>query len=383
MGNIYIVSAKRTPQGAFLGSLVKHSAVDLAMVAGRAALEKVDADKIDQVIVGNVLSAGLGMNIARQIGVGLGVPIDRIAYSVNMMCASGMQAIILAVQTIRAGDAETILCGGTESMSRAPFVLDRARSGYKLGDGKLIDVILKDGLTDSFSNTHMGLTAETLAEEFGISRTRQDEFAAQSQQKYGKAFEANAFADEIVVMEELDHDEHPRAGTTVETLAKLKAVFKRDGTVTAGNASGINDGASMLVVCSEKAMQENGWFPLAVISGCASVGCEPARMGLGPVHATEKLCEKYGMDVNDFDAIELNEAFASQSIACIEKLGLDVSKVNPNGGAIALGHPIGASGARIVTHLANRIARGEITNGLATLCVGGGMGSAMAIEAVS
>ena len=383
MEKIYIVSAKRTPQGAFLGSLAKRSAVDLAMVAGRAALEKVDVDKIDQVIIGNVLSAGLGMNIARQIGVGLGVPIDRIAYSVNMMCASGMQAISLAVQAIRAGDAETILCGGTESMSRAPFLLDRARGGYKLGDGKLIDVVLKDGLTDSFSNTHMGLTAEMLAEEFKISRTRQDEFAAQSQQKYTKAYEASAFVDEIVVMAELDHDEHPRAGTTAQKLSKLNAVFKCDGTVTAGNASGMNDGASMLVVCSEKALKQNGWSPLAVISGCASVGCEPDRMGLGPVHATEKLCKKYGMNVTDFDAIELNEAFASQTIACIEKLGLDISKVNPNGGAIALGHPIGASGARIVTHLANRIARGEINNGLATLCVGGGMGSAVAVESVS
>jgi acetyl-CoA C-acetyltransferase len=382
MNRIVIVAAKRTPQGRFLGSLAKLSATDLGVTAGRAVLQQVNPEDIDQVIIGNVLSAGNGMNIARQIGVGLGIPIDRYAYSVNMMCASGMQAIALACQAITANEADVVLCGGTESMSQAPYLLDRARGGYKLGDGKLIDIILRDGLVDTFSGDHMGLSAEVLAEEFKISRKEQDEFAASSQQKFGRAQAAEKYHDEIVPMDELGHDEHPRPETTTEKLATLKPAFNRDGTVTAGNASGINDGATMLVVCKESVAKEKGLTPLATISSWCATGCEPSHMGLGPVHATQKLCKKTGLTVDAFDTVELNEAFASQTLACMKQLNLKPDRVNPDGGAIALGHPIGASGARIVAHLAHRVARGETQKGLATLCVGGGMGSAMVVEQV-
>ncbi|OQY17113.1 MAG: acetyl-CoA acetyltransferase [Desulfobacteraceae bacterium 4572_35.1] len=377
MGKIFIVNAKRTPQGRFLGELKKHSALDLALKAGEAALEGIDRKKIDQVIIGNVIMAGLGMNLARQVLVKLNIPIDKPAFTVNMMCASGMQAIILAAQSIITGDAEVVLCGGTESMSNAPYLLERARGGYKLGNGVLVDTLLRDGLVDSFDNEHMGLTAERIAEKYNISRQEQDKFAFDSQQKYAKAIEKDAFKDELVELKELDKDEHPRPDTTLERLASLSPAFKNDGTVTAGNASGINDGAAMLIVCSEKAAHSNGWRPIAEISGWASAGCDPKEMGLGPIYATRKLCSKYNLNVNDFDAIELNEAFAAQSLACIKELELNPDIINQEGGAIALGHPIGASGARIVAHLAHKISRGEIKNGLATLCVGGGMGSAI------
>jgi len=377
MSRIFIVNTKRTPQGRFLGEFKKYSALDLALKAGEAALEGVGSEKIDQVIIGNVIMAGLGMNLARQVSVKLNIPIDKPAFTVNMMCASGMQAIILAAQSIISGDTEVVLCGGTESMSNAPYLLERAREGYKLGDGVLVDTLLKDGLVDSFDNKHMGLTAERVAEKYEISREQQDKFAFESQQKYIKALGRNAFKNEIVQLEELDKDEHPRPDTTLEKLASLSPAFKKDGTVTAGNASGINDGAAMLVVCSEKATKSNGWQPMAEISGWACAGCDPKEMGLGPIYATRKLCEKCDLDVSEFDAIELNEAFAAQSLACIEELKLNSDIVNQEGGAIALGHPIGASGARITAHLAHKINRNEANKGLATLCVGGGMGTAI------
>jgi acetyl-CoA C-acetyltransferase len=289
-----------------------------------------------------------------------------------MMCASGMQAVILATQAIESGAARMVLCGGTESMSNAPYLLERARGGYKLGDGVLVDSILRDGLEDAFDHRHMGLTAERLAESHGISRVEQDEFAARSQQRHAAAQAAGRFTDELVPMPELAEDEPPRPETTAAALAKLKTAFQADGTVTAGNASGINDGAAMLVVCEEARGRELGLEPLMVITACATVGCAPALMGLGPVHATRKL----GLDVAAYDLIELNEAFAAQSLACIRELGLDDSLVNPDGGAIALGHPIGASGARLLVHLAHRKPR----RGLATLCVGGGMGAAVVLE---
>jgi acetyl-CoA C-acetyltransferase len=372
MKPIWIVSAKRTPQGRLLGALAKRSAVELAVAAGKATLSGIDPTLIDSVIVGNVLGAGLGMNVARQVGIGVGLPVSTPAFTVNMMCASGMQAVMLAVQSIQSGAARIVLCGGTESMSNAPYLLERARSGYKFGNGVLIDSVLRDGLTDVFSNEHMGLTAERLAGMYKISREAQDVFSAQSQQRYAAAHAAGHFRDEIVPVDKLEHDEPPRPDTTAATLSTLKPVFTANGTVTAGNASGINDGAAMLLVCDEERGRECGLKPLMIITASASVGCEPSLMGLGPVHATRKISR----DVSEFDMIELNEAFAAQSLACIKELKLDEAKVNPDGGAIALGHPIGASGARLLVHLAHR----QPKRGLATLCVGGGMGCAVVVE---
>jgi len=380
MKKICIVAAKRTPQGRFLGGLAKKSSVELGILAGRAVLHQVKPDQIDQVIVGNVLAAGQGMNIARQIGIGLGIPIDRTAYTVNMMCASGMQSVILAAQTILAGQAHVILCGGTESMSKAPYLLDRARSGYKLGDGTLIDSLLRDGLVDSFDGEHMGMMTERIAEDCGISRNEQDAFAVESQKKYSRAYDSGIYKNEVVAVNEVAQDEHPRPDTTVEQLSALRPAFKKDGTITAGNSSGINDGAAMLVICDETTANANGWKPLAMLQGWAAVGCEPKCMGLGPVHAVSRLCQAQHLKITEFDTIELNEAFAAQAIACIRQLGLDDSRVNPDGGAIALGHPIGTSGARIITHLVNRISLGLTKKGLATLCVGGGMGVAIAVS---
>jgi len=380
MNRLFIVAAKRTPQGRLLGALAKWSAVDLAKEAGREMLKTINPRDIDQVIIGNVISAGQGMNIARQVGMGLGIPVERPAYTVNMMCASGMQAVILAGQTILAGEANAILCGGAESMSKAPYLLDRARGGYKLGDGVLMDSILRDGLTDAFSGKHMGITVEALAEKYEISRVAQDTFALQSQQKYANAQSRKVFHDEIVPVDNLAQDEHPRPDVTMEKLSTMKPVFKPNGTITTGNASGINDGAAMLVVCSETMMVQKGWMPLARIAGWSAVGCDPDQMGMGPVYATRALCQRLGLTVADFDVIELNEAFAAQTLACIKELNIKPDQVNPNGGAIALGHPIGASGARLLVHLAHRIARREIGKALATLCVGGGMGAAVMLE---
>jgi acetyl-CoA C-acetyltransferase len=369
---IWIVAAKRTPQGRFLGALSKHSAVELGIAATKAVLAGLEPNTIDSVVIGNVLSAGLGMNVARQIAVGAGLPVSTPAFSVNMMCASGMQAVILATQAIRSGSARVVLCGGTESMSNAPHLLNRTRSGYKLGDGVLIDSLLRDGLTDAFSDEHMGQTAERLAELYQIKREAQDRFAAHSQQRYAVAQAAGYFRDEIVMVGKLSEDEHPRPETTPATLATLKPAFGERGTVTAGNSSGINDGAAMLVICEEDRGRELGLTPLVMITNSAAVGCEPSLMGLGPVHATRRVSR----DPSEFDLIELNEAFAAQSLACMEELELDETKVNVDGGAIALGHPIGASGARLLVHLAHRKPR----RGLATLCVGGGMGCAMVVE---
>jgi len=372
MKPVWIVSAKRTPQGRFLGGLDKFSAVDLGVAAAKAALSGMDAEWIDAVMVGNVIGAGLGMNIARQVGIHAGLPVTTPAFTMNMMCASGMQAVILASQAIQCGSARMVLCGGTESMSNAPYLLARARAGYKLGDGVLVDSVLRDGLVDTFNHEHMGLTAERVAGSYNISREAQDRFAVSSQQHYAAANAAGRFRNEIVPVGKLEQDEHPRPDTTVETLAALRPAFNPNGTVTPGNASGLNDGAAMLVVCDEERGRECGLNPLMVITASATVGCEPSLMGLGPVHATRQVCR----DVNEFDMIELNEAFAAQSLACIQELKLDEAKVNPDGGAIAMGHPIGASGARLLVHLAHRKPR----RGLATLCVGGGMGAAVVVQ---
>ncbi len=375
-----IVAAKRTPQGRFLGELSRRTALDLAVAAGQAALQDIGPDRIDQTIVGNVLGAGLGMNVARQIGLALGVPIDRPAFTVNMMCASGLQAVVLASQAIATGQAEVVLCGGTESMSNTPYLLQRARSGYRMGDGALIDGLLRDGLVDTPSGQHMALSAERLAQHYGIDRAAQDAFALRSQQNTRRAYAEGRYQDELVPVDKLERDEHPRPDTTLEQLAALRPAFQADGTVTAGNASGINDGAAMLVVCAEPVAIRSGWSILATIGPYAAVGCDPQWMGLGPVHATRRLCERSQIQLSDFDTIELNEAFAAQALACVRELSLDVDRVNPDGGAIALGHPIGASGARLAVHLAHRIARGRTKRALATLCVGGGMGLALALE---
>lgn len=374
---VWIVAAKRTPQGRLLGALAKHSAVDLAVAAGREVIAGVEPGKIDSVILGNVLGAGLGMNVARQVGIGLGLPVEVPAFTVNMMCASGMQAVMLAAQSIEHGSSRMVLCGGTESMSNAPYLLPRARSGYKLGDGVLVDSLLRDGLTDAFSDEHMALTAERVAQLYGISREAQDRFAATSQRRCAAAEQAGHFQAEIVAVDGLDRDEHPRPETTAEKLASLAPMFKKQGTVTAGNASGINDGAALLLLCDEQTGRESGLQPMMVLTAAAAAGCEPSLMGMGPVHAIRKLGgNARNFDVQNFDMIELNEAFAAQSLACIKELGLDEARVNPDGGAIALGHPIGASGARLLVHLAHRQPR----RGLAALCVGGGMGCAVVVE---
>ena len=382
MARIAIVAARRTPQGRFLGSLARLSAVDLAVAAGQAALTDLPdpelATSVDLTIVGNVLSAGAGMNVARQVAVKLGLPIEGTAFSVNMMCASGMKAIALGCQAIESGAARMVLCGGTESMSQAPHLLPRSRMGFKLGDAKLVDSLLIDGLVDAFDHQHMGLSADRLAREFSLSRTDQDAFAAKSQRLYAEAKAAERFANEIVPVAGLTADEHPRADTTVESLAKLAPAFDPGGTVTAGNASGINDGAAIVVLCDAEFAASRGIKPLAMIEDYAEAGCDPARMGLGPVHATRKLLERSRRKLADFDTIEINEAFAAQTLACMRELRIDPDgdQVNIDGGAIAVGHPIGASGARLIVHLANRIATGLSDQALASLCVGGGMGIA-------
>ncbi|MCX5662747.1 MAG: acetyl-CoA C-acyltransferase [Planctomycetota bacterium] len=382
MTRIVIVGAKRTAQGRLLGALAKRTAAELGVAAAKAALGSIPAAAVDQVIVGNVVSAGLGQNVARQVGIGAGVPKEVPAYAVNMMCASGLQAVALAAQAIRAGDARVVLCGGTESMSNAPYLLDRARAGYKYGDATLVDSLLRDGLVDAFDHEPMGMGAEDLAAKFGITRPAQDAFALRSQQRWAQAQQRGAFADEIVALDGLDRDEHARPDTTLEKLATLKPAFKPGGTVTAGNASGINDGAAMLVLCDEATAKKEGWRPLAVFESAAAAGVEPRMFGIGPVAATRRLCGATNIKIDAFDTIELNEAFAAQALSVMQELALDEGRVNPDGGAIALGHPIGASGARLAVHLAHRIARGESKRSLATLCVGGGMGIAAAIGAV-
>lgn len=382
MKKVVIVAAARTPLGRFLGTLSKYSAVDLAVAAARPLIGSIGPENIDQTILGNVLSSGLGQNPARQVALGLGVPLDRPAFAVSMVCGSGMQAAILAAQAIRCGDAEAVLCGGAESMTNAPFLLPNARAGLRLGDAVLKDAILSDGLVDAYSIKHMGFHMEEVAVELGITREAQDAFAFGSQQQWAAAQAQGIFESELVPLPELTQDEHPRPDTPLTKLATLKPAFKPNGTITAGNASGINDGAAMLVLCSEESAERHGWKPLASIDASAAVGCEPARFGLGPVHATHALCERHGLRLQDFDAIEINEAFAAQVLVCLKSMQIAPERINMHGGAIAMGHPIGASGARILVHLAHVHQRGEAHRSLATLCIGGGMGAAVALGPV-
>ena len=384
MQELYIVAAKRTVQGKFLGGLSKFSAVELGVLAADDLINEDEnyIKAIDHVIIGNVLSAGLGMNVARQISINMGLDESVPAFTINAMCASGLQSVRVACQTIMAGDASVVLCGGVESMTQAPYILDRARKGLKLGNGKIIDSLLSDGLVDAFDGEHMGLTAERIANEFNISRDSQDEFALSSQLKAETAITGGIFDAETIPVGSVSQDEHVRMGIAIEDLTKLKPVFEKTGTVTAGNASGINDGAAMLVVCNREALGKYGWTPMAKIGYSVLVGCDPKLMGLGPIHAVEAVLGKSGTVINDYEQVELNEAFAAQAIACQQKLKVSNTQLNPHGGAIALGHPIGASGARLAVHLAHQCQQGNVNHTLASLCVGGGMGVAMQISKV-
>jgi acetyl-CoA C-acetyltransferase len=381
MSDLVIVAARRTPQGRYLGAAAGLGAADLGAAAARAALAGLDPAAIDLVVVGNVISAGTGMNVARQIALAAGVPQAVPAHSVNMMCGSGLQAVIAAAQAIRCGEAEAVLCGGSESMSNAPLLARRAPEARAIDGPVAGDALLRDGLVDPLLGEHMGLTAERLARLHGITRDEQDRFAERSHRLQGEALAAGRFAAELVPVGALERDEHPRPGLALAKLATLKPAFAADGTVTPGNASGINDGAAMLVVASAAAARRRGWPALARIAGWAVVGCDPALMGLGPVHAVRWLRDRHGIRAEDCDAIELNEAFAAQALACQRGLGLDPARVNADGGAIALGHPIGATGARLLVHLAQRTAAGASRRSIATLCIGGGMGAAVALEA--
>ncbi|KUO50042.1 MAG: acetyl-CoA acetyltransferase [Desulfitibacter sp. BRH_c19] len=386
-----IVSAVRTPIGSFGGTLANTSAVELGAIVIKEALEraKISPEQVDEVIMGNILQAGLGQNPARQASISAGLSHVVPAMTINKVCGSGLKSVNLAAQAVALGDAEIVVAGGMENMSMAPYLLDKARSGYKMGDGKLIDSMIKDGLWCAFENVHMGITAENMAEKWNITKEEQDEFAAKSQQKTEKAINEKLFADEIVPViipqrkgEPIvfSVDEFPRSGSTVEGLKKVRPAFKKDGTVSAANASGINDGAAAVVVMSEDKAKELGIKPLASIKSYASAGVEPRIMGIGPVPATEKALKKAGVTLEDIDVIEANEAFAVQSLVVSKELGFDMEKVNKNGGAISLGHPVGASGARILVTLLHRMEKDNAKLGLATLCIGGGQGVAAVLE---
>ena len=391
MEDAVIVSAVRTPVGTFGGAFKDVPAPELGARAVTAALERVGlkGDEVDEVLLGCVLSAGLGQNPARQAAIGAGIPKEVPSTTVNMVCGSGLKSVALASQMIRAGDADIVVAGGMENMSRAPYLLPSGRFGARMGNAELIDSMIRDGLWDVFNDIHMGITAENLAEQYSISREEQDEFAAASQQKAEQAVSSGVFKDEIVPIEvpakggtrTVDNDEHPRAGTTVDALAKLRAAFKGDGgTVTAGNASGINDGAAAIVVMSSRAASERGMKPFGTVESYASVGVEPAIMGIGPVPAVNKALERAGLKLADVDLFELNEAFAAQSLAVLRELDIEPDRINVHGGAIALGHPIGASGGRILVTLLHELRRRDAHRGLATLCVGGGQGQAAVVR---
>lgn len=391
MREVVIASAVRTAIGKFGGSLLPLSALELGAIVIKEALKRanVPGEKVDEVIFGNVLQAGLGQNPARQASIKAGLPIEVPAFTVNKVCGSGLKCVELAAQSILAGDNDIVVAGGMESMSNAPFVTSgKARWGLRMGDSKLVDVMIKDGLWDAFNNYHMGITSENVAEKFGVTREDQDEVSARSQQRAIAAIKSGAFKDEIVPVTiktkkgetVFDTDEFPREGTTTEILAKLRPAFKQGGTVTAGNASGLNDGAAALVIMSAEKAQELGIKPMAKILSYASAGVDPAIMGIGPIPASRKALSKAGLEVKDLDLIEANEAFAAQFVEVGRELNFDPDKVNVNGGAIALGHPIGASGARILVTLLYALKNRDKKLGLATLCIGGGMGTSAVVE---
>ena len=390
MNRVAIVSAKRTAIGSFGGSLKDISAVKIGGELVKKALEDINLNPnlVDEIIFGNVLQTGLGQNVARQIAVNAGIPKEKSAFVVNKVCGSGLKSVVLGVQSILLGDNDVVVCGGVENMSAAPHYTKNARFGQKLGSFELEDTIINDGLTDAFENYHMGITAENIAEQYNITREEQDEFALLSQKKATAAIENNQFANEIVPIviktrrEEIifDTDEFVRPNTTLESLAKLRPAFKKDGTVTAGNASGINDGAACVILMSEARAKELELEVLAYIDGYASTGLDNKVMGLGPVPATQKVLEKLSLNIEDIDLFEMNEAFAAQSIAVTRLLSLDLNKVNTRGGAISLGHPIGASGCRVLVTLVHALINDNKEKGVCSLCIGGGQGIAMVIS---
>ena len=391
MTDAVIVAATRTAIGSFMGSLAEVSAVTLGAAVIRALIERsgLENTAVDDVIMGHVLTAGLGQNTARQAAIGAGLPAEVPAIAINRVCGSGLNAVMLAAQAIRNGDARVLIAGGMESMSLAPYVVGGMRAGIRMGNGELVDTMIRDGLWDAFNNFHMGITAENLAERFALSRERQDEFAARSQARALAAIDAGRFEEEITPVEVpqrkgpplvFARDEQPRPGTSVAQLAGLKAAFKKNGSVTAGNASSINDGAAGVVVMSAEEAARRGLPILARVAAYATAGVDPAVMGYGPVPATRKCLEKAGWTLSSVELVEANEAFAAQSLTVAQELGLNPDIVNVNGGAIALGHPIGASGCRVLVTLLHEMRRRDAKRGLATLCIGGGQGVAMALE---
>ena len=385
-----LAGACRTAIGVMGGEFANTSAVELGTIVIKEALKRagVSPDQVDEVYMGNVIQAGNGQNPARQAAVYAGIPNEVPATTINVLCGSGLHCVNLAAKLIAAGDADIIVAGGMENMTMAPYMLRNGRYGYRMGNATIEDAMIKDGLTDAFHNYHMGITAENICEQWGLTREELDEFAAWSQNKCEKAMAEGKFKDEIVPVEVkkkketilVDTDEGPRKGITKEGLARLRPAFKKDGMVTAGNASGINDGAAALIVMSEEKAKELGVTPMATWIGGELAGCDPAIMGIGPVYSTRKVMKKLGMEIGDFDLIEANEAFAAQSVAVGKDLGFDLSKLNVNGGAIALGHPVGCSGARILVSLLYEMQKEDVHTGLATLCVGGGMGCSAVVK---
>lgn len=387
---VVLAGACRTAIGVMGGQFANTSAVELGTIVIKEALKRagVAPDQVDEVYMGNVIQAGNGQNPARQAAVYAGIPNEVPATTINVLCGSGLHCVNLAAKLIAAGDADIIVAGGMENMTMAPYMLRNGRYGYRMGNATIEDAMIKDGLTDAFNNYHMGITAENICEQWGLTREELDEFAAWSQNKCEKAMAEGKFKDEIVPVEVkkkketilVDTDEGPRKGITKEGLARLRPAFKKDGMVTAGNASGINDGAAALIVMSEEKAKELGVTPMATWIGGELAGCDPAIMGIGPVYSTRKVMKKLGMEIGDFDLIEANEAFAAQSVAVGKDLGFDLSKLNVNGGAIALGHPVGCSGARILVSLLYEMQKEDVHTGLATLCVGGGMGCSAVVK---
>ena len=390
MREVVIVSACRTPIGSFGGTLKNVSAADLGAITVKEAVKRagIAPEMVDEVVYGNVLQAGLGQNVARQVSIKAGLPVETTAVTINIVCGSGLKTVAMAAQAIKSGDADCIVAGGTENMSLAPYVIPSARWGARMNNGKIIDAMVNDGLWDAFNQYHMGITAENVVEQWGLTREAQDEFAVRSQNLAEAAIKEGKFKDEIVPVEVkkkketviVDTDEGPRPGTTKEGIAKLRPAFKKDGIVTAANSSGINDGAAAVVVMSEEKAKELGVTPMATFVAGALGGVDPSIMGVGPVASTKKVLEKTGMNINDFDLIEANEAFAAQSLAVQKDLGFSNDVLNVNGGAIALGHPVGASGCRILVTLLHEMQRRDAKTGLATLCIGGGMGCSTIVE---
>lgn len=391
MREVAIVAAQRTPIGSFGGAFKEVDAIELGRIAVKGALDKIglDPSEVDEVILGNVLNAGLGQNVARQVSINAGIPNVVPAYTINKVCGSGLKTVTLAAQAIALGDADVIIAGGTENMSRAAYVLPNARWGMRMGDNQVIDTMLRDGLIDAFNDYHMGITAENIADKYNLTRNEQDLLATQSQNKAEEAIKTGKFNDEIIPVNVpqrkgdplvIDTDEYPRFGTTQDAMHKLRPAFKKDGSVTAGSSSGINDGAAVLILMSTEKAAALNLEPLAVIKSYSSAGVDPAIMGTGPIPASRKALEKAHLTIDDMDLIEANEAFAAQALCVLKDLDADLDKVNVNGGAIALGHPIGASGARILVTLLHEMKRRESHYGLATLCIGGGQGISMVVE---